>query len=420
METLSLTCKDIYPIEITYGKHVGKWIIYLPLVGYAQIVPLEVIDELRNAIEGREYKHKDKVDIILQHLNDPIKKVYYTSKDERGLLNMMILPNNKCNFHCSYCYSAHGRSGMEISIDKLYSALDYFLDTQRAVNERLTISVLGGVNDKVDIALGNIDERINTVLDEEIPILISNNIDQSLNEVVIPTIDTKLDEVLGGSNLSDLIDNKIDNSLDYSNPASPTITDFKSALDYLLYFDLSITFTCTEKTTLEIGSVVNSVTFNWSYNKNILSQSFNGTGLENDVRTLTYNEPFTTNKDFKITASDERKSFSKVISFGFRYGRYWGVSSKEALDTSEDLLAINKELSTGRGKTFTANASDGEYIYYCYPMSWGVGTFSVGGFTGGFELVNNLIFTNEKGHSSTYYIYRSTNHSLGNTVVTVS
>ena len=53
METLSLTCKDIYPIEITYGKHVGDWIVYLPLVGYAQIVPLEVIDELRNAVEGR-------------------------------------------------------------------------------------------------------------------------------------------------------------------------------------------------------------------------------------------------------------------------------------------------------------------------------------------------------------------------------
>ena len=92
METLSLTCKDIYPIEITYGKHVGDWIVYLPLVGYAQIVPLEVIDELRNAVEGRMYKQKDVVDTILQHLNDPMKKVYYTSKDERGLLNMMILP----------------------------------------------------------------------------------------------------------------------------------------------------------------------------------------------------------------------------------------------------------------------------------------------------------------------------------------
>ena len=272
----------------------------------------------------------------------------------------------------------------------------------------------------IGTVLDNVNEKINTVLDKEIPTLINNNIEQSLSEVVIPTIDTKLDEVLGGSNLSDLIDNKIDNSLDYSNPASSTITDFKSALDYLLYFDLSINFTCSEKTTLEIGSVVNSVTFNWNYNKNILSQSFNGTGLKNDVRTFTYNEPFTTNKDFKITASDERKSFSKVISFSFRYGRYWGVSSKETLDTNEDLLALNKELSTGRGKTFTANANDGEYIYYCYPMSWGVGTFSVGGFTGGFELVNNISFTNSQGHTSTYYVYRSTNHSLGNTAITVS
>lgn len=381
--------------KYTNRRHIG--------VGRMQIVLFDGVS--RKALPPFEFE-------IQKVIYDPI--VYNGLANERGIA--LLSEDNMLLESTDEVY------GIKISeLPYTEEVIGFIPIVQYGETRQISIdTVLGSVSDKVDIALGNIDERINTVLDEEIPILISNNIDQSLNEVVIPTIDTKLDEVLGGSNLSDLIDNKIDNSLDYSNPASPTIIDFKSALDYLLYFDLSITFTCTEKTTLEIGSVVNSVTFNWSYNKNILSQSFNGTGLENDVRTLTYNEPFTTNKDFKITASDERKSFSKVISFGFRYGRYWGVSSKETLDTSEDLLAINKELSTGRGKTFTANASDGEYIYYCYPMAWGVGTFSVGGFTGGFELVNNLIFTNEKGHSSTYYIYRSTNHSLGNTVVTVS
>ena len=144
MEISSLINKDIYPIEITYGEHIGNWIIYLPLTGYAQIVSKEVIPEVIKAIEEKDFSYSEIVNGILSHLNDPKKRVYYTSEDERGLFNMMILPNNKCNFRCSYCYSAYGRSGKEITSQKLFAALDYFLNSDRAANERLTISVLGG------------------------------------------------------------------------------------------------------------------------------------------------------------------------------------------------------------------------------------------------------------------------------------
>lgn len=270
------------------------------------------------------------------------------------------------------------------------------------------------VNTILDTVVDKVDEAIN----EEIPVLIDSKIQESIENDISVLIDVKIEEAVG-TDLNELIDRKIEDSLEYDNPASTTITDFKSALDYLLYYDLVITFNCNRTTILEIGTTISSVTFNWSYNKNILSQSFNGTGINNDIRTYTYDTPFSNNKDFKITATDERKSFSKTISFAFRYGRYWGVSSSENLD-GDGIASLNKELSTTRGKSFTVNANEGEYIYYCYPMSWGVGTFSVGGFTGGFELVNNISFTNSQGHTSTYYVYRSTNHSLGNTAVTVS
>lgn len=140
----ALTQKDIYPIEITTGSNKGKWMIYLPLTGYVKMVSGDIVDELGKAAEGKEYGMKETVDEILSHLDDAPKKIYYTSADENGLLNMMILPNNKCNFHCSYCYSAHGRSGKEITFETLAAALDYFLNPERAVGERLTISVLGG------------------------------------------------------------------------------------------------------------------------------------------------------------------------------------------------------------------------------------------------------------------------------------
>lgn len=144
MDMNILTSKEIFPFEITNGDNSGKWIIYLPLVGYACIVEKQVISDLDKALQGQSYNNIAIVEEILAHLNDEKKKVYYTAENEDGLLNMMILPNNKCNFHCSYCYSAGGRSGKEISVEILKHAIAYFFDPSRATSERLTISVLGG------------------------------------------------------------------------------------------------------------------------------------------------------------------------------------------------------------------------------------------------------------------------------------
>ena len=205
----------------------------------------------------------------------------------------------------------------------------------------------------------------------------------------------------------------------YTNPISETIVDYKSALDYLLYYDLTITLNTSHTTTVEVGSVLSNVTFNWSYNKSILSQSFNGVSLDKDVKNFVCTENITNNKTFTLTANDERKQFSKSITFNFRHGRYWGTSSSTSL-TNDDILSLNKELSTNRNKTFTVTANNNEYIYYCYPNSWGTSTFSVGGFVGGFELVSTINFTNINNVTTLYNVYRSTNKSLGNTTVTVS
>jgi hypothetical protein len=212
----------------------------------------------------------------------------------------------------------------------------------------------------------------------------------------------------------------MDEKFAYTNPISETITDYKSALDYLLYYDLVISLSSNQsQTVLEMGSVITSITFTWSYNKNILSQIFNGIPLNSSLRSYTYTTELSSNKTFNLVATDERKSFSKSISFYFRYGRYWGVSTSPTLD-SRGILGLSKELSTGKGKTFTVNADTNQYIYYCYPSSWGTSTFSVGGFVGGFELLGTIDFTNVKGNTTSYYVYRSSNHSLGNTTVTVS
>lgn len=59
-------------------------------------------------------------------------------------LLMYVLPNNICNFSCSYCFSAKGRGKGVLKISELKSALEWFIDPQRTESRKLAISYLGG------------------------------------------------------------------------------------------------------------------------------------------------------------------------------------------------------------------------------------------------------------------------------------
>ncbi|MCO5263498.1 MAG: radical SAM protein [Lentimicrobium sp.] len=57
---------------------------------------------------------------------------------------LSILPNQKCNFSCSYCYSAKGRSDSELSPEALRAMLKYFIDPARIEPCELNILIAGG------------------------------------------------------------------------------------------------------------------------------------------------------------------------------------------------------------------------------------------------------------------------------------
>ena len=58
---------------------------------------------------------------------------------------LTVLPNNVCNFSCSYCYSAAGRNDAQLSIDNLMIVIDFFIDSKPdGFNRPLTISFMGG------------------------------------------------------------------------------------------------------------------------------------------------------------------------------------------------------------------------------------------------------------------------------------
>lgn len=232
-------------------------------------------------------------------------------------------------------------------------------------------------------------------------------------EEAIEYLGDKLSNILTDDNYLDI------DMMPYSTASDSNILTVKDALDKLLYVDLSISLNSNVSTTLEKGRVIDNITFNWNYNKKVVSQIFNNEVLNTDVRVYNYSSPLSSNKTFTLTANDGTKAFSRNISFNFLNGRYWGVSNSASYD-SDFINGLSKELSSSRSKTFTVNCGSDQYIYYCIPTSFGTPTFTVGGFSGGFSKVSTIQFVNVYGHTESYDIYKSTNNNLGNTTVVVS
>lgn len=199
-------------------------------------------------------------------------------------------------------------------------------------------------------------------------------------------------------------------------------TNVKQALDHLLYVPLTISFITNANTTLERGNVVANPVFTWYYSKDIIQQDIDGEILTVDARNYTYNGNITNNKTFTLTANDGAKDFSKSVSFSFYDAIYSTSASLADVINSEFITGFkNKKLSNNCKGDYTINCVDGEYIYFAIPSSIANNlVFYCGGFEGGFELVaDNVNIENIYNVTCEYDVYRSNNHSLGQTTITI-
>lgn len=139
---MTLSELNIYVREL----EADAYLVYLPLARYAKVLTHQQLILLKECCEKNELEKitDSELKTIVGRTLIPSHDMFLTEHNIDGITNMMILPNNICNFKCTYCYSAEGRSGKTIDLNKLKSALSYFLDKNRAPGKRLTISVLGG------------------------------------------------------------------------------------------------------------------------------------------------------------------------------------------------------------------------------------------------------------------------------------
>lgn len=140
MELGKLNAEDIYAIPV--GEYFEQatdacYLVYSPLANLFFLSLPQEVKELHDAlINGKEHAILEK---LMKRSSDSS-----TVTSTETFCTLHLLLNEKCNFHCKYCYSAEGRSSQELSIGQIETTLSYFLSSDRAAVKDRTIMFMGG------------------------------------------------------------------------------------------------------------------------------------------------------------------------------------------------------------------------------------------------------------------------------------
>lgn len=115
------------------------YLVYSPLANTCFLAKPEEIEKLSIQIKNGEQNP-----IIDRLLNqkaecDSMNRVNYDS-----FCTLYFILNERCNFHCKYCYSAGGRSLEELSMDDIRTILTFFLSSERTPVRERSIMFIGG------------------------------------------------------------------------------------------------------------------------------------------------------------------------------------------------------------------------------------------------------------------------------------
>ena len=140
MESKQLNKHDIYTIPV--GDYFGKeksvcYLVYAPLKNLFFLATPAQVDELERLLQLNTPN-----DLLKKLMDVDPWKSQEVSVDTFCTLHLLL--NEKCNFHCKYCYSAEGRSSAELTMNQIRPMLDYFLSGQRQAVKDRTVMFMGG------------------------------------------------------------------------------------------------------------------------------------------------------------------------------------------------------------------------------------------------------------------------------------
>jgi hypothetical protein len=116
----------------------------------------------------------------------------------------------------------------------------------------------------------------------------------------------------------------------------------------------------------------------------------------------------------KVVLASGSESKTASISIRFKHKYYGGISSSSAISTSSAILNLGKRNFTDDGGVVTLtgiNTSSTDYMYFCYPASFGALTNIIKNdslpILGAFGSPTTVSVTNDAGLAVTYNVYRS-------------
>ena len=182
---------------------------------------------------------------------------------------------------------------------------------------------------------------------------------------------------------------------------------------------------------VEVGQTITTPAFTATYNRTPVSvflTDSNGSPTKDVSPTpnsFSSNSTITKNTvnaqvTFTNTANDGNVTRSGNTNYNWYQKNYSGVGTA-GQTTAAFILSLTGVLSPVLANTFVVTAGASQKIYFACRSAYGTPTFTVGGFSGGFNLVSNTIsVTNSNGFTENYALYESTNLNLGTTTVVVT
>ena len=209
-------------------------------------------------------------------------------------------------------------------------------------------------------------------------------------------------------------------SVTYDNPNFVQYDTVDTALDALFAKVYYVKPTCSLSAdkrggTFEMGTVISApITFTWTTNKNITSQTLTGCTLADaSVRTATYNTNVASNKTFTLSVSDGENSASSSISYNFLNKVFWGSASTGIYNSAFINALSNKKLASAIKGTYSFNIASGEYGFWAVPSNMTISSVWIGGFEVTVDDLGIVSYTNAQGYTRDYRIYKTGKSGLG-------
>ena len=209
-------------------------------------------------------------------------------------------------------------------------------------------------------------------------------------------------------------------SITYDNPNFVQYDTVDTALDALFAKVYYVKPTCSLSAnkkggTFEMGTVISApITFTWTTNKNITSQTLTGCTLADaNVRTATYNTNVTSDKSFTLSVSDGENFASSSVSYKFLNNVFWGSASTGIYNSAFINALSNKKLASAIKGTYSFNIASGEYGFWAVPSNMSISTVWIGGFEVTVDDLGIVSYTNAQGYTRDYRIYKTGKSGLG-------